>query len=66
MIVKARYYGPTVVLGLDNGKEYKIERILDGLLEIIDEEGVKSLWPPDLFVFTQGNMENLDEYETVD
>ena len=64
--MKVRYLEEDVIGALTKGEIYKVERIVDTLYEIIDEDEDHSLWPPDIFEIVEGSPDELEEYETID
>lgn len=65
-MLKVKYIGEDVIGGLTQGNVYKVEKIVDTLFEIIDDDGDHSLWEPESFEIVEGSIEDVDEVETVD
>ena len=63
-IFLVRYKDDTVVLGLEEGKIYKVESIIDGFYEIIDENKDHSLWYPQSFEIISGGPDDVNWYTT--
>ncbi len=63
---KVKWLDDTVIGGLTKDKIYPVERIIDTLYEILDDDGDRSLWFPNSFEIVEGSELDVDEYETID